>query len=113
MARGEDTGNHPNRQVSRVTGPGLQGHSIDPRLGALEQRLIAAQAEPDVPAARNRLDTRYGTLGDFTSRHGRTEERALSLNTYRSANLRRSITADPISRRKTMRQKTGGELAGY
>ena len=55
---------------------------------------------------------RYPTLGQFTSKSGRTEDRAISLRTYRNANLRRSITADPMRRKQGMRQMTGGELQG-
>ena len=56
----------------------------------------------------------YATLGNFTSKSGRVEERAVSLNTYRKAgNLRRSITADPMRRKRGMIQRSGGELEGY
>lgn len=67
---------------------------------------------PSRRVAKTRLDTGYSTLGDFTSRTGKVDERAISLNTYRKASLRRSITADPIRRRNGLRQVTGGELEG-
>lgn len=94
--------------MARVTGPGPQAFSLNSSYGRLEQRLMAAQAAPTVPE----MDTSgYSSLGQFTSKHGKVDDRAISLRTYRKANLKRSITSDPVGRRG-MRQMTGGELEG-